>query len=53
MHMDVHYSLSTMNPKMKNGELTKDDVITHEDMFTPGIECLVKTWDRHEYRTRV
>ena len=26
--------------KMKNGEITSDDVIFYEDMFTPGLECL-------------
>ena len=43
-HGRSYYSLSqTMNlvQKMKNGEITSDDVIFYEDMFTTlGLECL-------------
>lgn len=57
-HGRSYYSLSqTMNliQKMKNGEITKDDVIFYEDMFTPGLECLPYIMDQSppEYRPRV
>ena len=57
-HGRTYYSLSqTMNliQKMKNGELTKDDVIFYEDMFTPGLECLPYIMDQSpaEYRPKV
>jgi hypothetical protein len=57
-HGRSYYSLSqTMNliQKMKNGEITKDDVIFYEDMFTPGLECLPYIMDQSppEYRPQV
>ena len=57
-HGRSYYSLSqTMNlvQMMKNGELTSDDVIFYEDMFTPGIECLPYIMDQSppEYRPKV
>jgi hypothetical protein len=41
--------------KMKNGEITSDDVIFYEDMFTPGLECLPYIMDQSppEYRPKV
>tara|TARA_B100001057_G_scaffold425644_1_gene449235 strand:- start:2181 stop:3197 length:1017 start_codon:yes stop_codon:yes gene_type:complete len=41
--------------KMKNGEITSDDVIFYEDMFTPGLECLPYIMDQspEEYRPKV
>jgi hypothetical protein len=40
---------------MKNGELTSDDVIFYEDMFTPGLECLPYIMDQSppEFRPKV
>ena len=57
-HGRSYYSLSqTMDlvQKMKNGELTSDDVIFYEDMFTPGLECLPYIMDQSppEYRPKV
>ena len=57
-HGRSYYSLSqTMNlvQKMKNGEVTSEDVIFYEDMFTPGLECLPYIMDQSppEYRPRV
>jgi glycosyltransferase involved in cell wall biosynthesis len=57
-HGRSYYSLSqTMNlvQMMKNGELTSEDVIFYEDMFTPGIECLPYIMDQSplEYRPKV
>ena len=57
-HGRSYYSLSqTMNlvQMMKNGELTSDDVIFYEDMFTPGIECLPYIMDQSppEYRPKI
>ena len=57
-HGRSYYSLSqTMNlvQKMKNGDITKDDVIFYEDMFTPGLECLPYIMDQspEQYRPRV
>jgi hypothetical protein len=57
-HGRSYYSLSqTMNlvQMMKNGELTNEDVIFYEDMFTPGIECLPYIMDQSppEYRPKV
>ena len=57
-HGRSYYSLSqTMNlvQKMKNGEITSDDVIFYEDMFTPGLECLPYIMDQspEEYRPKV
>lgn len=57
-HGRSYYSLSqTMKlvQKMKNGEITKDDVIFYEDMFTPGLECLPYIIDQSppEYRPKV
>lgn len=57
-HGRSYYSLSqTMNlvQKMKNGEITSDDVIFYEDMFTPGLECLPYIMDQSppEYRPKV
>ena len=48
-HGRSYYSLSqTMNlvQKMKNGEITSDDVIFYEDMYTPGLECLPYIMDQ-------
>ena len=42
-HGRTYYSLiqtANLIQKMKEGEVTKDDVIFFEDMFTPGIESL-------------
>ena len=57
-HGRTYYSLSqtmTLIQKMKNGELTSDDVIFYEDMFTPGLECLPYIMDQSppEYRPKV
>ena len=57
-HGRTYYSLSqTMSliQMMKNGELTSDDVIFYEDMFTPGLECLPYIMDQSppEYRPKV
>jgi len=57
-HGRSYYSLAqTMNlvQMMKNGEVTSDDVIFYEDMFTPGLECLPYIMDQSpkEYRPRV
>jgi hypothetical protein len=57
-HGRSYYSLSqTMNlvQKMKNGEVTSDDVIFYEDMFTPGLECLPYIMDQSppEFRPKV
>lgn len=57
-HGRSYYSLSqTMNlvQKMKNGEITSDDVIFYEDMFTPGLECLPYIMDQSppEFRPKV
>lgn len=57
-HGRTYYSLSqtmALIQKMKNGELTKDDVIFYEDMFTPGLECLPYIMDQSpaEYRPKV
>lgn len=40
---------------MKQGEVTSEDVIFYEDMFTPGIECLPYIMDQcpDEYRPKV
>jgi len=60
--LDAHgrsfYSLTQMAnlvKKMKAGELTSDDVIFFEDMFTPGMEALPYIMDQvgYEYRPRV
>ena len=57
-HGRSYYSLSqTMDlvQMMKNGELTSDDVIFYEDMFTPGLECLPYIMDQSppEFRPKV
>lgn len=57
-HGRTYYSLSQhMNliQKMKNGEVTSDDVIFYEDMFTPGLECLPYIMDQSPegYRPKV
>ena len=57
-HGRSYYSLSqTMSlvQKMKNGEISSDDVIFYEDMFTPGLECLPYIMDQSpkEYRPKV
>lgn len=57
-HGRTYYSMSQhMNliQKMKNGEVTSDDVIFYEDMFTPGLECLPYIMDQspEEYRPKV
>lgn len=57
-HGRSYYSLSqTMNlvQKMKNGEVTSDDVIFYEDMYTPGLECLPYIMDQSpaQYRPKV
>lgn len=57
-HGRTYYSLSqtmTLIQMMKNGELTSDDVIFYEDMFTPGLECLPYIMDQSppEYRPKV
>jgi len=60
--LDAHgrsfYSLTQMAnlvKKMKAGEITSDDVIFFEDMFTPGMEALPYIMDQvgYEYRPRV
>ena len=48
-HGRSYYSLTQMArlvQKMKNGEVTSDDVIFFEDMFTPGIESLPYIMDQ-------
>lgn len=57
-HGRTYYSLSqTMSliQKMKNGEITSDDAIFYEDMFTPGLECLPYIMDQSppEFRPKV
>ena len=57
-HGRTYYSLSqTMSliQKMKNGEITSEDVIFYEDMFTPGLECLPYIMDQSppEFRPKV
>ena len=57
-HGRTYYSLSqtmTLIQMMKNGELTSDDVIFYEDMFTPGLECLPYIMDQSppEFRPKV
>jgi hypothetical protein len=57
-HGRTYYSLAQhMNliQKMKNGEVTSDDVIFYEDMFTPGLECLpyIMQQSPKEYRPKV
>ena len=57
-HGRTYYSLSqTMNliQMMKNGDVTSDDVIFYEDMFTPGLECLPYIMDQSpkEFRPKV
>ena len=57
-HGRTYYSLSQhMNliQKMKNGEVTSDDVIFYEDMYTPGLECLPYIMDQSpaEFRPKV
>jgi len=60
--LDAHgrsfYSLTQMAnlvKKMKAGEISSDDVIFFEDMFTPGMEALPYIMDQvdYEYRPRV
>ena len=48
-HGRSYYSLTQMArlvQKMKNGEVTSDDAIFFEDMFTPGIESLPYIMDQ-------
>lgn len=57
-HGRTYYSMSqhmSLIQKMKNGEVTSDDVIFYEDMFTPGLECLPYIMDQSpaEYRPKV
>lgn len=57
-HGRTFYSLSqhmSLIQKMKNGDITSDDVIFYEDMFTPGLECLPYIMDQSppEYRPKV
>jgi len=57
-HGRSYYSLSqtmALVQMMKNGELTSDDVIFYEDMFTPGLECLPYIMDQSppEFRPKV
>jgi hypothetical protein len=57
-HGRTYYSLSqtmTLIQMMKNGDLTSDDVIFYEDMFTPGLECLPYIMDQSppEFRPKV
>ena len=57
-HGRTYYSLSqhmSLIQKMKNGDITSDDVIFYEDMFTPGLECLPYIMDQSpkEYRPKV
>ena len=57
-HGRTYYSLSqtmTLIQMMKNGEITSDDVIFYEDMFTPGLECLPYIMDQSpkEFRPKV
>jgi len=60
--LDAHgrsfYSLTQMAnlvKKMKAGEITSDDVIFFEDMFTPGMEALPYIMDQvgYDYKPRV
>lgn len=57
-HGRTYYSLAqhmTLIQKMKNGEVTNEDVIFYEDMFTPGLECLpyIMQQSPPQYRPRV
>lgn len=57
-HGRTYYSMSqhmSLIQKMKNGEVTSDDVIFYEDMFTPGLECLpyIMQQSPAEYRPKV
>ena len=57
-HGRTHYSLTqmaTLVAKMQAGEITKDDVIFFEDMFTPGIESLAYIIEQtpKKYRPKV
>src|SRR6056300_27027 len=57
-HGRTYYSLAQhMNliQKMKNGEVTNEDVIFYEDMYTPGLECLpyIMQQSPPEYRPKV
>lgn len=50
-HGRSYYSLTQMAnlvQKMKNGEVTSDDAIFFEDMFTPGIESLPYIMDQSD-----
>jgi glycosyltransferase involved in cell wall biosynthesis len=50
-HGRSYYSLTQMAnlvQKMKNGEVTSEDVIFFEDMFTPGIESLPYIMDQSD-----
>ena len=58
--LDAHgrsfYSLTQMSnlvQKMKNGEVTSQDVIFFEDMFTPGIESLPYIMDQSDQKPTV
>ena len=57
--LDAHgrsfYSLTqmaTLVQKMKNGEVTSEDAIFFEDMFTPGIESLPYIMDHLQVNPR-
>lgn len=57
-HGRTHYSLTQMASlvsKMQSGEVTKDDVIFFEDLFTPGIESLAYIIQQtpKKYRPRI
>ena len=58
--LDAHgrsfYSLTqmaTLVQKMKNGEVTSEDAIFFEDMFTPGIESLPYIMDQSDQKPTV
>jgi glycosyltransferase involved in cell wall biosynthesis len=54
-HGRSYYSLTQMAAlvkKMKQGEITSNDVIFFEDMFTPGIEALPYIMDQCGYENR-
>lgn len=57
-HGRSYYSLTqhaNLVKKLQSGQVTCDDVIFYEDMFTPGIECLPYILDQtpSEYRPAV
>ena len=57
-HGRSYYSLTqhaNLVKKLQSGEITSEDVIFYEDMFTPGLECLPYILDQTppEYRPKI